>query len=786
VFQGGEGLRSPKSAGQAQKPIQSTEVEAITGPRRRANTTLASSTFLSSTDEDAGRKHESRPKGDFFLAGPLKQSPSKKKDVGAGLPARPATSFDSFTPHQPLKAPSFFKQSPEKRDTQRRQSSLDANSTTQHRLSEARARLKSIGEEKTGRPADALGAMNLSPRRRETGIHELQNLIDDAIDEQAKLEVAAASTKQSPRLQPIASQVELKVTSPTKRQSVEAESSGSPLRRGRSVRNASRPRKAGSGSMDASAKGRDSTLLSSKQQTSPTRKQRLSTESVFPRSSIDSEQPTTLPYCSIYSSPEVKAGPEILQLHLPLPGSMGRSPVKQRAAAFEKMMQHDKQIMYKQPHRHNGKIHVKKHWWPELSDNDEARYIQAKVKPEPTSATTKTGQTVHHNSPASTRSVAPPLRSGPIPLALPQLISSRGRAVSAVSQFEDGFETAPESEAALSRLSSRMHSPRTIPKLSGAHDVGNETRSPLFRWKPFMLDRTSPANKVFPASPPRESTLDTNAGSDVPGHALDADARQNQVRARDPLQAANNERALKQEHEPKKPMLAARAKEVMGVAAPRRSGQESQILDQPMQLSPKRLLLRSPSANQDHMSTDGATNGTTPKQADSAERRPKLALAEQSCSSSDITVDDGKEVALPQTDSGTDECGGTATGTGPETRSSRHQSKDTTPFPLMPAEASSATSGASSPIRGRAVARTLQRQSTVMREEGNGDSVRVSRSQSKAGNVRVTVEVRTPQGSPAKGNGGKEECGERDGTANRMADRVVIVTTDVQQGEEGG
>ena len=67
-------------------------------------------------------------------------------------------------------------------------------------------------------------------------------------------------------------------------------------------------------------------------------------------------------------------------------------------------------------------------------------------------------------------------------------------------------------------------------------------------------------------------------------------------------------------------------------------------------------------------------------------------------------------------------------------------------------------------------------QTKVMKDEGNGNSVRLSRSTSKAGNVRVTVEVRTPQGSPIKGKGDKDGDGK--------GDCVVIVTTDVQRSEQ--
>ena len=694
MFEGSQRLRSSNVAAHLQKPVQSAEVEATVGQWRRANTAFASPTSHSTKEGDNSSRNAGRPNGDVFFRQNLNASPVKKKDLSAGLFTRPATSFDSYIPHQPLRATKFSKQSPEKRDTQRRQSSLDAQSTTQHPLSEARARLRSVGEEKAGRSANAPKGTSLSPGRRKTAIHELQNPIDDAIDEQAKPDIVTPSKKQSPRLKSIASGGEMDMASPTKRQSLDAEASGSSLRRGRSVGNSSRPRRSGSASTDMGIKVGEPQLLSSMQPTLPTRKQRLSTESVLPRSSVDSDQPPTVPYSSLNSPAEVKPGSEILQLHPPLSSNVGPSPVKTRAAAYEKMMQHDKHIMY-DGHRHSGKVQVKKHWCLDPPKKDQTHYIQGKMRQEPIAMVSKTCQAMQRNPSASTRAATHTLRSGPIPLALPQLISSGGRAGSASSQLEDGFETAPESEAALSRLSSRMQSPWTIPKLSGAHEVGNEIRSPLCRWKPFMVETTLPTHKTFSSSS-KESSIEANAGSDVP------------------------------------------------------ETQVAQIIDRANRLISKRWSLCPSSQNHNSLDSAASATTTTPKQDDGTELHFQGAVTKQSYSSGDMTLDGGKKVAVAPNDSGTEGYDKAATGTRVKVYSSRSQSKDTTPFPSLPAEGSSATSASGSPIRGRAAARALHRQSTTMRDEGDGSSVRVSRSRSKAGNVRVTVEVRTPQGSPVK------------------------------------
>jgi hypothetical protein len=432
--------------------------------------------------------------------------------------------------------------------------------------------------------------------------------------------------------------------------------------------------------------------------------------------------------------------------------------------------------MNEQPHVHNGKIYLKKHWWLESCEADKAHGIEENSEQGSNSVTNKASQHVQSTSLTGMHSNFPPTKTGPIPLALPQLISSRGRAVSSSSQFEDAFETAPESEAALSRLSSRMHSPRTVPKVSGAQDGRNETKSPLFRWKPFMVDRTAAGPKKTPASP-RESSLEANAGADTLEKATATAAGQQQLRAKDLLQAANQDENPKQEHQRINADPASVAQELTSAVNSRRSTLEAHSIHHSQTSSPKRLsVLTTTSTKEDHSTVDGAALASRMKRSSDV-----VDQTERSCSSGDITADGDKEVAMANNDrSAEDEYGSTVTGTGMEAVSSHPQSEASQPFPLMPVEASGAASGAGSPLRGRAPSRPLHRQSVVMQDDGDGNKVRVSRSRSKAGNVRVTVEVRTPQGSPSKGNARKEGNQERNGNA----ERVVIVTTDVEEAEE--
>jgi hypothetical protein len=537
------------------------------------------------------------------------------------------------------------------------------------------------------------------------------------------------------------------------------------MRRGRSTRSSDRSTMpvllpASLGSTD----GEPSSLPSS-QQTSPTRKHRLSTETILPRSSTESEPLIITSYPPIPSSPEKKSE----QLHPINTFGQVTSPVKERTAAFEKMMQHDKQIMYEQAHGHVGTAQVKKHWWLE-SEEQRPNHMQVLVKQESDTAANKTNRKSGRDHLTSARAMTPTPKSGPIPLALPQLISSRGRTVSASSQFEDCFETAPQSEAALSRLSSRVHSQRTMPKASGTAEIGNETKSPFFRWKPFMLEKRLPAHKTTSTSP--ESTIEGNAESHVPGQASDSTSHM-QCPAKVPTQAASQNVISQRQHN------RTAVRDPTSESTIRRPNQESH---HPQALTPKRLTFRNAVSTQhDRLFGEGST-GSPPKKEAGYAIQHEVLQAEKRDTSNHTGLDDEKELAITQGDGSPDEHDSRATESRIKAPSSRPQSKDVMPFPLMPVKESNSASasGSGSPIRGRTASRTFHRQSTVMGEQGHENAVRVSRSGSKAGNVRVTVEVRTPQGSPSKDTGRADQVG----NGPPMGERVVIVTTDVQAEEE--
>ncbi len=780
AFQDGQVPRSPNSAVKVRRPTQGAEIEGSTAKVKRASTTSAAPARPPTTAVKEDSQHVVDAEGDAVRQGSIIDSISGGDDLNVKLPTRPATSYEPTIPPQQYKIHSFSRQSPDKSKTQRRQTSIDAQSATRIRLSEARARLRSIDDKRTGDSIVPPKNINVSPVRQDMDIHQLQGLVDHALDEQSELDIEGRSAQRSPRLKSISSQVELTMESPSNKQSTKTGTNGSPLRRGRDGRSLSRPRlsvpapKGLGGNYDITVP----CALSS--QTSPTRKQRLSTETVLPRSSTDSEPLAISSYPPVYSFREVKAGRESCHLNPTIPPCPAPSPVRQRTAAFEKMMQRDKQIVYDQPHRHIVGARLKKHWWLEPDEN-RTNHIPENLKQERKGTTSKADNITQRDRPASARTTTPTPRSGPIPLALPQLISSRDRAASATSQFEDSFETAPQSEAALSRLSSRVHSSKTISKALGAQGIGRETTSPFLRWKTFMLDRKLPAYKTVPL-PHGESNIEANTGSDLAEQNTDTASRL-QLRGNVLASAASQDTAVQPDygHNIVRAVVQPRG---MSPSATRRDTVERHA---PQDLSPQRLATRRTiSPKQDRSSRDIAVLGETMKQADGAGVYSEVTQTRPCYSFDAMAVDDEKELLVAPSTASMDEPGDMANESGDEI-SPRRQSKDLMPFPLLHVEdghsasASASASGPGSPARGRVASRTLHRQSTVVTNEEDGNGARVSRSRSTVGNVRVTVEVRTPQGSPGKGGLQRDSVGE----GNGKGARVVIVTTDVQGDEEG-
>ncbi|KAF7508146.1 hypothetical protein GJ744_009587 [Endocarpon pusillum] len=775
AFQNGQASRSPHSAGKIRSSIQRAEVDIPIGRVRRANTTSAAPACPPTIE---GK--ECSQQGEIQEVDAARHEPITNFDAGenilhASLPARPATSYESTTPLRQHKLHSFSRQVPERSRTQKRQSSLDAQPTTQIQLSEARARLRCIDDRRTRTPIVPLTDVNMSSVRQDADIHQLQDLIDNALDEQAKLDVEGTSAKQSPRLKSIPSQVEISMNSPSKRQWTKTESSDSPVRCGRDGRDFSRPRMSvttpkGFGRRDGDNPSSASTSPS------PMRKQRLSTETVLPRSSTESEPLATASLPSVYSFREMKSEQETSSLNPTISTRQVPSPVKQRTAAFEKMVQRDKPIMYDQPHRHIAGAPLKKHWWLDPDENRVHR-VPGLLKQEARATRSKAKGVIQHDPPASPRTTTPMPRPGPIPLALPQLISSRGRAVSATSQFEDTFETAPQSEAALSRLSSRVHSPRTIPKALAAQDIRQVTKSPFLRWNPFMLDKKLPANKTVPLSP-GESGVGVNVGCDVAEQTIDT-ASHLQPQGNDLAAVAIQDAISKCEHGQNTATAVMQQGDMPPSATHREIYESHPSKDlSPQPLTPRKII----SPKQDRNFRDAAVPGEIMERAHGAGGRHEVIQTKPRYSSGDMTIDDEKELLIAPNIANMDEHGDVATETGDET-SWQRQSKDLTPFSLVQVEdnRSAPTSASGSPIRGRVASRTLHQQSRVMRNKESRNGVSVSRSRSKVGNVRVTVEVRTPQGSPSKGNARRDSVGDGGG----KGERVVIVTTDVQDSEEG-
>jgi hypothetical protein len=482
-----------------------------------------------------------------------------------------------------------------------------------------------------------------------------------------------------------------------------------------------------------------------------------------------------------------------LHLHPLLPDCRMPSPVKDRRAPFEKMMPRDKQVMNQQLYQPARDFHVKRHCWLDPPDPRQTLDKEGQVKPRSISQTTKASRMTRRNSPTSGWAAAPAPKPAPIPLALPHLVSSRGRDVSASSQSEDSFEIAPRSEAALSRLSSRVYPPRLVPKAVAAQGTGDQTNSPSLRWKHFMPDKATSAYNAA-RIPPRDSSAEADAG-EVLERVGDTNSDSPQLQSEDLPEVANQVTSVNRDDEQNPTNFGARAKKFRQDSPPRRSFRER---DQVEAVTPKRQTVRcNAPRKQDQMSVDGVTNFAKVKEDGGARAHRLEASTDDRRSSVTIEADQGKKVTNVQSDRSTEEHGGRTIGSGVDVWSPQRQSQKSTPFPLMPVEASGAASVSApgSPVRGRAFSRTLrrQRQSTITNNGSERSCVGLSRSRSKPGNVRVTVEVRTPQESPEKGIGkrqGRDRAGEGanghessngNGSGSGGGERVVIVTTDVQE-----
>lgn len=752
-----QGLGSPDLASKVQNSARSSEINAQSSRVRWANAASDTPTSLPSTGKNEASRHCGRWTDDPVYHRPATASLADETYLYAGLPAGPVTSVEATLRHQQRLAPSFPKLSPDRVVTQKTQS-IGTKITPRNRLSEARSRLRSIGERTMGNPVEPPSYMHVSPSPRKLDIHGLEDLVGDVIDEQAKLDSIATSAEQSSGLRLTTSKVPTGMTRSSKRWSVETEPTGSPLRRRGSNRSSSRRRASVHALTTVGGKESDLSSVSSGQQISPTRKQRLSTESVLPRSSLDSVSMADRAYSSVCSSPQTKAVHKIFHMQPQAPCAQTPSPVKQRAAAFERMMQRDKHIMYEQAHKCNGNVHGQHPWWHDRSDNHRAIHMKGNVKQE-SALTGLAGQTLQHHPVTSTGAVMKSAISGPIPLALPQVISSGRRAVSTSSQSEDMLVVAPQREAALSRLSSRAQSPRTVRKTSGTQAIDTETRPPIFRWKALVLDQTTPActKDVFL---PEEPSSQANAG-------IESQPKQ---RAMNQSQAVDQNTSARHE-QGQDPMGGVRQLKDIGPASTIRH--PMQQIHQPQALTPERLLLgRTASVKQDHTSASGRVYGSAMEQVSGAKMHCEGVRMRPWCSPTDIAVDADKFVAVSQDVGGTEEHGKILTTSGNDVARCQTPSKG--------ASESVSAPGASSPLRGRMPSRTLPRQGRAMEDAGKGNSVTVSRSKSKAGNVKVTVEVRTPQGSPSKGTGEKDEVAK----GVEKGETVVIVTTDVQGDEE--
>ncbi len=153
-------------------------------------------------------------------------------------------------------------------------------------------------------------------------------------------------------------------------------------------------------------------------------KQSTTDESAMPRSSPDSDR---VEYAEMPTEKTPSEQPVQQNDFLPLPKSTTRaaSPIKARAAAFEKM-QHDKNIVTSLPHDHRS--HHSQHRGPKATTSAVSS-IREKL------------ETRHHPPQETHRGVHTP----PIALALPQLIRRSQRGSASSRSASGGYDTAPES-----------------------------------------------------------------------------------------------------------------------------------------------------------------------------------------------------------------------------------------------------------------------------------------------------------------------------------------------------
>lgn len=702
---------------------------------------------------------------------------------------RPSTPFDATLPELDSTA-----QGP---TTPRRE--RNAKPERERRLSEVRASLRCIDEPGQSDYGHTPRRQPSSHVREREGMHGLQRLIDDAIDANDRVDATESRIKQSPSLRKIASEVEFdQPTAPVQR----ANANGSPVRRRLLPGATHQSRMSLPDTLYIGGSPARSPQRSPRREAYALRQERSSTESGVPRRrpessmSFRSKSPYDVQHLHAKLQPKAQS-PE------PSRQSGCASPVKERAAVYEIMASLDEQTI-KPTEGGRQRAPVKMPWWLEDPPAEKSQYIRDQGL-RPTTATSVRDER---------RPLSPPeYRTGPIPLALPRIVSARQRPQQ--DQHELTIEAPAVTEASLSRLPSRAHSARNLSQHRISRTRPRDTHSPMFKWGPFMVERKSAPSRAFSGGQ-RESSLEVNQGSEThedTRHESAIDQTSNNRPDKPSTPEAKPTRDIISDHlefDARSPYL----QPTTPTNPPKPSHLSASPSMHPVSNTPytcpTHRISNSP-AYKDLLRYIGDA-GT--------DLNPLIATASSSSPSSQRHVRSssgagGKQVTLAEDASGTadDSSSPVQTNTDETIRPGIHKPVEVRG--LLSSKTEAPQPNTASPVRGRAVSRdakprtaikTAQETDTAGRRvdigpvTGNvmgsasgagpsGSTVTVSRSRSRKGGVRVTVEVRTPRGSPVRKTvRGTEDGGyahgvhrDGDGEGEGVEDVLVVTTLD---GEE--
>jgi hypothetical protein len=434
-------------------------------------------------------------------------SSSASSTVAARISAfqnRPLSSFDSDrTPRTTY---------PRK---QRSLGSLVVQLDGANELLEARARLKHIGEVQRGPKKEERNKQHQEPpvairrrRAKSSVLEELDDLLDTAIGEHAK-----------------------QFTTTDSRDTTDDAATDWPLPRTEFVTSKS-PSEYALRYSGAAAKRRQSRQRQLQADSSDTFESNTAAHAHGP--SIDSERPRSSEDTDIahYHLPLSEAEREPPRVELPIKMQLKKSPIKQRAALFEKLAQHEAVRVHDMPHIHDARNSAKiTKIWPPQQDATAKEKVRGEFIP----SLEKHHFKFHHgrdeafeeknadsppggSSPEKPRTTHVP----PIPLALPQLVSSRRRSRPDVAGAGDVFTTAPQTTRSSVSVPVVPMPKSEEPKV---------TRDTSFSW-PLRWDLLRKAPNI----PTKESSIVARAEPD--DHVSAKTSHDNQHRVHDLLMAA--------------------------------------------------------------------------------------------------------------------------------------------------------------------------------------------------------------------------------------------------------